>query len=97
MNLYNCVEEPGGGYRITKFDEAFNPEGSYSTTNATCTCPAGVRPTCRHRKMLPKFMERNHIGDGWFFNHDNAMWHRPTFEAPEPAAPTSPEPFRRRV
>lgn len=47
---------------VTKFDDDFHPvtshEGiaSYTTTRDTCTCPAGHRPTCRHRQMWPILM-----------------------------------------
>jgi hypothetical protein len=79
MNLYNCRTIPNGGFRITKFDMNCVPiEGaSYEVTNATCTCPAYRHATCKHRKMLAKFFERHHVDDGWFYNHDNGMWHRP--------------------
>jgi len=71
--LYNC-HHSGDQYRITKFDEDMNPQGSYLTTLDECNCPAGVRPTCRHRQMLPKFLARNHVGDEWFFDFDRGGW-----------------------
>jgi hypothetical protein len=37
---------------ITKFDDSGNPVATYTTTLHTCDCPAGQRPTCRHRQML---------------------------------------------
>jgi len=105
MNLYSCRSVPEG-YRITKHDLAFEPmqEGdrwcSYIVTNLTCTCPAGKRPSCKHRKMLGKFFERKHVDDGWFYNDANGMWHRnaafvePDAEilavAPEPAPDPAP-------
>ena len=80
MNLYSCRDGRNGAYIITKFDMDMVPVdgASYSVTNATCTCPAGARPTCKHRRvLLPKFLQRGHIGDGWFYNEANGMWHRP--------------------
>jgi len=73
MTLYNC-RHSGDQYRITKFDSDMNPEGSYLTTLEECECPAGVRPTCRHRQMLPKFIARGHVGDEWFFDFDRGGW-----------------------
>lgn len=73
--LYNC-RHSGDEYKITKFDSHFSPEGdsSYLLSLTECTCPAGHRPTCRHREMLPKFIQRGHIGDEWFWDHDRGGW-----------------------
>lgn len=73
--LYSC-RHSGDQYRITKFNEHFELEGNstYLCTTSECDCPAGVRPTCRHREMLPKFLNRNHVGDGWFFDYDRGGW-----------------------
>lgn len=71
--LYNC-RHSGDQYRITKFDEDMNVESSYLCTEAECECPAGQRPTCRHRQMIPRFIQRKHIGDEWFFDYDRGGW-----------------------
>src|SRR5882757_2616765 len=71
--LYNC-RHSGDQYRITKFDSDMNPQGSYLLSLEECECPAGVRPTCRHRQMLPKFIARSHVGDEWFFDFDRGGW-----------------------
>jgi len=71
--LYNC-RHSSDQYRITKFDSDMNPQGSYLTSLEECECPAGVRPTCRHRQMLPKFIARGHVGDEWFFDFDRGGW-----------------------
>lgn len=109
MNLYNCRASiiPGGGFIVTKFDGDMNPLIAYDVTNNTCTCPAGARPTCKHRKMLGKFFERKHVDDGWFYCAENGMWHRPLNEPadevkhPRPAIPAEPSVvpagFKRRV
>lgn len=73
MTLYNC-RHSGDQYRITKFDSDMNPQGSYLLSLKECECPAGVRPTCRHRQMLPKFIGRGHVGDEWFFDFDRGGW-----------------------
>ena len=72
MSLYNCKQE-GSSYRITKFDPDLNPEGSYLVTPSNCECPAGVRPTCRHRKMLSTIKDR--ANTEWFYDYDNGIWH----------------------
>lgn len=71
--LYNCRHD-GDQYRITKFDEDMNPQASYLCTIEECECPAGVRPTCRHRQMLPNFLARGHVGDEWFLDFDRGGW-----------------------
>lgn len=71
--LYNC-RHAGETFRITKFSEHMEVESSYLCTESTCDCPAGVRPTCRHREMLPKFIQREHVGDEWFFDFDRGGW-----------------------
>lgn len=66
--LYNCHHD-GDQYRITKFVDG-NPESSYLCTFAECECPAGSRPTCRHRLMLPAFINMNTVNTHWFMNFD---------------------------
>src|SRR5437868_4986457 len=72
--LYNCRTDPAG-YRITKFDTDMNVQSSYICTETTCDCPAGVRPMCRHREMLPAFIARGAVGNGWFLNYDEGGWY----------------------
>jgi hypothetical protein len=71
--LYSCKHD-GDQYRITKFDEDFNIESTYLCTVADCECPAGVRPMCRHREMLPKFLSREAVGTGWMYDYDRGGW-----------------------
>lgn len=99
--LYNCRHN-GDQYRITKFDDDMNVESSYITDGEACDCPAGVRPTCRHRQMLPKFLARKHIGDEWFFDFDRGGWVQMGEEwaAPQEEAtlvePPAPQQMKRR-
>lgn len=72
-SLYNC-RHSGDQYRISKFSSHFDLEASYLVDATACECPAGHRPICRHREMLPKFINRGHIGDEWFFDHDRGGW-----------------------
>lgn len=73
-SLYNC-KRAGGKFRITKFSsDDMNVESSYLCTTSSCDCPAGVRPTCRHRDMLPKFLHRGYVGTEFFFDFDRGGW-----------------------
>ena len=72
--LYNCHTD-GDEWRITKFVDG-NPESSYLTTHHECQCPAGSRPTCRHRQMLPAFLDRGIVDTHLFLNWDHPE--RPT-------------------
>lgn len=85
MILYNIKSDdsPNGSnvvsYRITKFDEDLNPESSYLVSPIVCECPAGVRDTCRHRKMLPLMLDR--VDTAWFYCFDDKQWYDPTGQA----------------
>lgn len=72
-SLYNC-KHSGDQYRISKFDSDWNLEASYLCDLSTCECPAGHRPKCRHREMLPKFIQRNYVNTEWFWDHDRGGW-----------------------
>lgn len=79
--LYNC-KHAGDQYRITKFDSDANVEASYLTDGIECDCPAGVRPTCRHRKMLPLFKASKGTNGNMFYDFDAGTW----LEIGEPGA-----------
>ena len=71
MSLYNLKSLDGTDYCITKFDAELNVEGDYlmkvEGTVITCSCPAGPRPTCRHRDMLRQFKLTNRVNTEWFY------------------------------
>lgn len=71
--LYNCRHD-GDQYRISKFDTDLNVESSYLCTLAECECPAGSRPTCRHRQMLPRFIQREAVNTNWFHVYESNEW-----------------------
>jgi hypothetical protein len=54
---------------ITKFDRDGNVESSYHCSGDTCDCPAGQRPTCRHRQMWPVL--RRIVDSHWFLDWGN--------------------------
>ncbi len=93
MNLYNC-KHADSGYRLTKFTKDYEVESSYVVSAEGCDCPAGIRPVCRHRTMLPFFLEHNHVDDGWFFIWDTRQWLRPIDDGlrPQGAPSTDQEP-----
>lgn len=114
MILYNCITSPSNEeeYIITKFDNDFNVEATYTTSLSECDCPAGTRDTCRHRTMLPIFLASEHVNDNWFYNYDTHGWHKITSqellgiaedlvepEGPSAlvATPSKDEPLRRRI
>jgi hypothetical protein len=66
--IYNCHSD-GLDYRITKFEDG-NPTSSYLCSTEACECPAGVRPTCRHRQMLLAFLKQHLVNTPWFVNWD---------------------------
>ena len=70
-SLYN-LRHDGNQYRVTKFDTDLNVESSYLMTATECTCPAGSRPTCRHRQMFRDLLPR--IGSHWMFDFDQGQW-----------------------
>lgn len=76
MTLYN-LRSADGDWRITKFTNELDPEGSYLVSADACTCPAGVRPTCRHRQMLPKFLAAGAEDSGMFFHFETEQFLAP--------------------
>lgn len=74
-DLYNARQSASGQpITITKFDSDLNPLASYTVTVLECSCPAGFRPMCRHREMLPTFLTSGHVDDGTFYNYDLKTW-----------------------
>lgn len=70
--LYNCHTD-GDQYRITKFNDG-EVESSYLCSSDECQCPAGSRPTCRHRMMLPMFLARGAVNSFWFLDFERKGW-----------------------
>jgi hypothetical protein len=83
-NLYNCRHD-GDQYRVTKFDAHLNVESSYLCDLQSCDCPAGKRPRCRHREMLPKFIQRKAVGTGWAYDYDRGGWVQIAEDEPAPS------------
>lgn len=86
MPLYNLRTNPDKGlpFIITKFDDNLDVESSYPVGQSICECPAGHRPSCRHRLMLPTLKSR--VDTAWFWDFEASAWSDPTGEANKPAA-----------
>lgn len=87
MTFYNLrsnsptERKPDLPFTIIKFDADLNPESTYSLGHTVCECPAGHRPTCRHRQMLPKLISR--VDTAWFYCFETGEWEDPTGNAEE--------------
>ena len=83
MTFYNLRSNPSGElpYHIIKFDSSLNPESAYNLGHTICECPAGHRPTCRHRQMLPHLIEK--VDTAWFWNFEAGEWQDPLGTAAE--------------
>ncbi len=82
-SLYNLrTINNANAWQVTKFDDDFNVESSYEMTQddeLRCGCPAGVRPSCRHRQMFSQLLDR--VDTAWFLDFDTRAWVDPTGEA----------------
>ena len=76
MALYN-LKSSDGQWRITKFTNDLDVEASYITSEAECECPAGNRPTCRHRQMLPRMLNVGAEDSGMFYDFDTDQFLEP--------------------
>ena len=74
MTLYNIRRGPHG-FSLAKFDENLNLLAAYDVDPKYCSCPAGPRPTCRHRKMLPRMLSK--VDTAEFYCYETQTWHQP--------------------
>src|ERR1035437_2100904 len=74
MILYNIKRGPHS-FAIAKFDADLNLLAAYNTDGDYCSCPAGPRPTCRHRKMLPRMLGK--VDTDEFYCYETQTWHQP--------------------
>lgn len=92
MSLYN-LKSSDGQWRITKFTNDLDVEASYITSEAECECPAGSRPTCRHRQMLPKMLHVGAEDSGMFYDFDHDQFLEPIAEAEDDTQPVIVSPL----
>lgn len=81
MTLYN-IRSDGDEFRITKFTNELDVESSYLTSHTECQCPAGSRPTCRHRQMLPTMLAANLLDTGGFYDFESQQVLLPVTDEP---------------
>ena len=74
MILYSIRRGPHG-YQLGKFDDDFNVAAIYDVDLKHCTCPAGPRPSCKHRKMLPRMLGK--VDTEEFYCYETQTWHQP--------------------
>lgn len=68
-SLRTHLTADGDRYFITKFVDG-EVESAYACTPIECECPAGVRPSCRHRQMLPQMLAHGLVNTHWFWDFD---------------------------
>ena len=68
QTLYN-LRNDGDQWRISKFVDG-ELESSYLCTELECECPAGHRPSCRHRQMLPQMLAHKIENTFYFWDFD---------------------------
>lgn len=66
-------------YKVSKYDADLNFLEFYHISELPgdtliCQCPAGSKPTCRHRKMLRLFQGLKEVDSGKFYNFDKDKW-----------------------
>lgn len=93
MPLYNVKSQMPNEFVVTKFDDDLNVESSYllisNSDGLVCECPAGVRPSCRHRDMLPLFVKYNRVNSGWVIDWDGGKeWRQYVGPIGEPESET---------
>lgn len=92
MTLYN-LRRTGPGYTMVKWDNLLNIEAIYELSpldggRLACNCPAGPRPTCKHRKMVPLFIAHHAVDTQRFYDYEHQFWQEPipTFGEGDPIA-----------
>ena len=81
MTLYN-LKRTDSGYTMVKFDSDFNVAAIYNLSpdkggKLACDCPAGPRPTCKHRKMIPIFLASGAVDSVRFYDYERQFWQQP--------------------
>ena len=82
MTLYN-LRTDGDQYRITKFTNDLEVESSYLCSASECTCPAGSRPSCRHRQMLSPMIAHYLTNSPDFYDFESGQIIVQHYEEPE--------------
>lgn len=76
--LYN-LRKTSDGFMLAKFGPDFNVEAVYhlqpQAGGYTCDCPAGHRPSCKHRKMIARMIPKADSDE--FYCYETQSWHKP--------------------
>ena len=68
-------------YTIVKFENSFLlPTRDVYTVRVygntlNCDCPAGRRPSCKHRDMIKIFQDRDAINKMMFYTYETGEWY----------------------
>lgn len=78
---YAISQESPTRWKVTKFKADFTFDREYqvgeSEGHLFCSCFAGNKETCRHRRMIPIFQQQAAIGTGWMYQFDTNQWMEP--------------------
>lgn len=77
--MYYNVKRMPDGYRMVKFDNLYNVEAVYnirfSRGRFYCDCPASNNASCKHRDMIPVFIDYKAVDSGKFLCYETGEWH----------------------
>lgn len=90
MSIYNIKSTTvDKTWRVTKFTNDLEVESSYLSSETECECPAGSRPTCRHRQMIPIMLDNDLVDTAGFYDFDRRQVLLPMCTPdPEPNIPS---------
>lgn len=79
---YRINSETPQRWKVYKLDDDYMTLKVYDVaqigdTEMVCTCPAGNKSTCRHRKMIQIFKANAAIDTGAMYQHDTEAWREP--------------------
>jgi len=65
MDRYRGDEIIGEQYHVIKYNQIDMESGLYTVTLSEianlCDCPAGQKPTCRHRELVETFIKKKYV------------------------------------
>lgn len=80
---YQVKQETPSRWQVIKLDEDLRQVTIYHVARIgdgeemVCTCFAGNKSTCRHRKMIPIFKANAAIGTNAMYQFDSDKWMEP--------------------
>jgi hypothetical protein len=79
-HLYSVFKVGQDHWHIVKYDKKLMiEEGMYEVSRTgrgewLCECPAGIKPTCRHRELVHIFTKSHKVGSNKKYDYDNLKW-----------------------